>query len=141
MGVRILSDGDNAVLYCSTEMKAFGPVFSRSDMGSEEHDAQGFCYDAETNVERFLDWLQVDPRPLFNSGELFDKYNEWLRLTYFSKFDLDHDASVPDDLTTAAYERMAEHPIASDDMCDREEEFVQRILEDDHWYYQPKVQA
>ena len=50
MGVRILEDhtSGDAVLYCSTSMWAFGPIFENHD------EAQGF-----------LDWLRpVDPRTL-----------------------------------------------------------------------------
>ena len=65
MGVRIIESNramDNyAVLYCSTSMWAFGPVFHEG-------------YD---EAQAFLDWLGVDPRGLSES-ELQEKYREFL---------------------------------------------------------------
>lgn len=60
MGCRILSGEDGAVLYCSTTMVAFGPVFE-----SEDH------------AEDFIKWLGDDPRH-YTQAELADKYTLWL---------------------------------------------------------------
>lgn len=69
MGVRILSDEDNAVLYCSTSDWAFGPVFYCED----EHDAH-------ERAEAFLRWLDkeknLDPR-YPHSSQLESLYSEW----------------------------------------------------------------
>ena len=62
MGVRILEGEHNAVLYCSTSMWAFGPLFEDA---------------AEAQI--FLDWLMVDPRGL-TDGELEAKYSEFLAI-------------------------------------------------------------
>jgi len=60
MGVRILEATDgHKVLYCSTTMTAFGPVFYEKD-----------------EVEDFLEWLKVDPREL-GQRHLDDKVHEW----------------------------------------------------------------
>lgn len=66
MGVRIIQadgegDSQGAVLYCSTTMWAFGPVFEDAD-----------------EAEKFLDWLVTDPRSL-SDGEMETKYGEFLR--------------------------------------------------------------
>lgn len=47
MGVRILSDGDNAVLYCSTSDWSFGPVFGPDD-----------DRDAAERALAFLKWME-----------------------------------------------------------------------------------
>lgn len=49
MSVRILYDADRdyAVMYCSTSMWAFGPIFSSEDEG-----------DAQQRAEAFLEWLE-----------------------------------------------------------------------------------
>lgn len=64
MGVRIIQGEDpwdGAVLYCSTSMWAFGPVFENKDAAM-----------------LFLDWLGlVDPRTL-SDNELELKHIEWL---------------------------------------------------------------
>lgn len=64
MGVRILQgDGtyDGAVLYCSTTMWAFGPVFEDREQ-----------------AQAFLDWLDpTDPRRL-SDAELEAKYGDFL---------------------------------------------------------------
>lgn len=63
MGVRIIEgnkDYDGAVLYCSTSMWAFGPVFENGDAAQE-----------------FLDWLKEDPRRL-SQRELEMEYHDWL---------------------------------------------------------------
>ena len=66
MGVRIIQgklDGDSrgyAVLYCSTSMWAFGPVF-----------------EDEFQAQEFLDWLPDDPRG-YNDALLESKYVEFL---------------------------------------------------------------
>lgn len=51
MSVRVLYDDaeDSAVLYCSTSMWAFGPLFT----GEDDRDGQ-------TRAEAFLEWLQAD---------------------------------------------------------------------------------
>lgn len=60
MGVRILETENNAVLYCSTSMWAFGPLFEDAD-----------------EAQAFLDWLGADPR-LLADGHLAEKYSEFL---------------------------------------------------------------
>jgi hypothetical protein len=63
MGVRIMQGDqpyDGAVLYCSTSMWAFGPVFEDEDKAQE-----------------FLDWLEVDPRKL-DQSQLQSKYHDFL---------------------------------------------------------------
>lgn len=60
MGCRVLDGGDDgAVLYDSTSMVAFGPVFR-----SAEH------------AEDFLEWLAYDPRRL-TMAELGERFGEW----------------------------------------------------------------
>jgi hypothetical protein len=68
MGVRIVEDvgADMAVLYCSTSMWAFGPVFEDSEQ-----------------AEDFLDWLPMDARTLSNS-ELEAKHDEWRKTSFTS---------------------------------------------------------
>jgi hypothetical protein len=76
MGVRILGDEKNAVLYCSTTDWAFGPVFYPSD-----------THYADERIESFLRWFKKnssvgplyydDPRQLTDS-ELEGKYSTWL---------------------------------------------------------------
>lgn len=60
MGCRILSGDEGAVLFCSTSMTAFGPVFESGD-----------------HAEDFVKWLGDDPRHL-TDRELADKYVCWL---------------------------------------------------------------
>jgi len=60
MAVRIIEGTDGyKVLYCSTTMQAFGPVFYDDD-----------------DVEDFLEWLPQDAR-LYNQGDLDFKVYEW----------------------------------------------------------------
>lgn len=67
MGCRILigheqgDDRDKAVLFCSTSMWAFGPVF-----------------ESEEQAERFLKWCPVDPRK-YTKGELMPRWAEFIR--------------------------------------------------------------
>jgi len=66
MGVRILSQGDKACMYCSTTDWAFGPIFDSTDK----------C-DAVDRVCLFLEFLgRVDPRSLSEAG-LQAQYNIW----------------------------------------------------------------
>lgn len=63
MGVRIMTganESDGAVLYCSTSMWAFGPIFE----------------DAES-AQAFLEWLGTDPR-LLTDSQLERKHSEWM---------------------------------------------------------------
>jgi len=63
MGVRIIEDRHSgaAVLYCSSSMWAFGPVFENED-----------------EALRFLRWLLVDPRgPEFTDSVLERKVTEF----------------------------------------------------------------
>jgi hypothetical protein len=60
MGVRIISDDNGAVIYCSTSMRAFGPVF-------QDHD----------EAQKFLEWLPSDAR-LLTQNELSHKYSDFL---------------------------------------------------------------
>lgn len=66
MGVRIISNGSCAVLYCSTSDWAFGPIFY------EDEDIT-----AEERAEKFLEWLPQDAR-LYDDHDLQFKYTEWL---------------------------------------------------------------
>jgi len=60
MAVRIIDGTDGyKVLYCSTTMTAFGPIFYEED-----------------DVEDFLEWLPQDAR-LYTQGELDFKVYEW----------------------------------------------------------------
>ena len=67
MGCRILigheqgDDHDKAVLFCSTSMWAFGPVF-----------------ESEEQAERFLKFCPVDPRK-YTNGELVMMWSEFLK--------------------------------------------------------------
>ncbi len=56
MSVRILYDADReyAVLYCSTSMWAFGPVFTHEPT-TDEHERM----DAQDLAQSFLDWLET----------------------------------------------------------------------------------
>jgi hypothetical protein len=65
MGVHILGQAEQAVMYCSTSDWAFGPVFS----------ADGF-HDAADRAEAFLRWLVVDARTLSDNA-LDDRYRAW----------------------------------------------------------------
>lgn len=65
MGVRVLASDSKAVLYCSTSMWAFGPVFYATDDKS-----------AEESAREFLTWLRVDPR-LLPDRELEERYWTW----------------------------------------------------------------
>ena len=64
MGVRVIRGEDYAVIYCSTSMTAFGPVFADGDEADE-----------------FLTWLDetthTDAR-LFSDSELHNKYCDYL---------------------------------------------------------------
>lgn len=66
MGTRILGDYKQAVMYCSTDGWAFGPVFS----DDEDHDA-------DERANAFMRWLKTDAR-VFTDTELSKKYSEWL---------------------------------------------------------------
>ena len=68
MGCRTISShmGSVAVMYCSTTMWAFGPVFGDTDVHS-----------ADERIEAFMRWLVVDPRSL-DDMQLSSKYNDWL---------------------------------------------------------------
>jgi hypothetical protein len=68
MGVRILDGEDGAVLYCSTTMWAFGPVFQ----DDKNHSAGELA-------DEFVAWLNIDARKLTDK-ELADKYSEFLSL-------------------------------------------------------------
>ena len=54
MGVRIISSGSSACLYCSTSEIAFGPVFHEDKLG----------HDAESRLELFCEFLKQDARKL-----------------------------------------------------------------------------
>ena len=67
MGCRIitgtLDDGktETAVMYCSTTMWAFGPVFENYEQALD-----------------FINWLSGDPRS-YDSAHLEGHYEEWLK--------------------------------------------------------------
>lgn len=86
MSLQILSDGDNAVMFCNTSDWAFGPVFS----GDDHRDAQGCALDfikwldsRILNFERhelpglFSSRMRLDARVLTEKG-LQDAYSAWL---------------------------------------------------------------
>ena len=71
MGVHILTDGQDAVMYCSTSGWAFGPVF---DSHSE--------YNAEERIDLFLEWMKqfgLDVR-VYTDSELSAKHGEFLKV-------------------------------------------------------------
>ena len=59
MGVRIITgtfdDGEQAcaVLYCSTTMTAFGPIFQADTEDEASDDAQSFCEFLEADARKF----------------------------------------------------------------------------------------
>ena len=65
MGVRIITDGSQAVMYCSTTDWAFGPVI----MGDKEHDAV-------ERAELFIQWLPQDARQ-YTDSELEGKWTDF----------------------------------------------------------------
>ncbi len=132
MGVRILTDGDNAVLYCSTSDWAFGPVFSADTHGR----------DAAYMAQRFLDWLAPDPREI-GDELLANKYVQFLDWSenHFTKKDYDEGLETPLCLKSRAYDLMAEEPIDTDDYRDREWEYIESILEDEPWEIKQKEVA
>jgi hypothetical protein len=77
MGVRIIEDKDTdmAVLYCSTSLWAFGPIFAGRDEAQE-----------------FLDWLESDPRRL-SDRELDAKCGEFFRWKSEMQINDDPDAA------------------------------------------------
>lgn len=85
MGTRILFDGDNAVLYCSTSDWAFGPVFSKNDDQDALERAENFLkwvqdrlgiYDWEKLPPMFTQTVRLDVRVLTPQG-LQKAYSEW----------------------------------------------------------------
>ena len=85
MAVRIISDGDQAVLYCTSSMWAFGPVFGTGDNMDEDPSdrALRFCKWLKENGGRFerhpvgIVGYRNDPRELTDRG-LDVAYCEWL---------------------------------------------------------------
>ena len=75
MGVRILSDGENAILYCSTSDWAFGPLFgtdSEDDRTAQER-AEAFCRWIDHHYYQFDRYPNIggerpDPRGLTEDG-------------------------------------------------------------------------
>lgn len=59
MSIGTIMDTNYQVMYCTTTMTAFGPVFDISE-----------------DVEAFCEWLEVDPRSI-TSRELAAKVCEW----------------------------------------------------------------
>lgn len=59
MSVRIITDGDNSVIYDSVTMTAFGPVFNRDE-----------------DPDEFLEWLPNDARS-YNGQELWILVGDW----------------------------------------------------------------
>lgn len=86
MGTRILFDGDNAVLYCSSSDWAFGPVFSKTEDQDALERAENFLKWLEPQLGRF-EWqplppmftqkTKLDVRVLTEAG-LQKAYSEWL---------------------------------------------------------------
>lgn len=75
MGLRILVDKDEsmAVLYCSTSMCTFGPVFHESEYFLDEF---GLKLTAREIAQAFIDWLPEDARryPLVELSDLWVKF-------------------------------------------------------------------
>lgn len=67
MGVRIMHNDEEAIMYCSSTDWAFGPLFS--DDGN---------HSAVERAESFLRWLGKgrDPRQ-YTDAELESKYTDW----------------------------------------------------------------
>lgn len=61
MSVRIITDGDNSVIYDSVTMTAFGPVFGRDEDPND-----------------FLEWLPKDARS-YSANELWNLYGDWIK--------------------------------------------------------------
>jgi hypothetical protein len=61
MGLKIITEDDYQVMFCSITMQAFGPVHIMGD----------------NDLQDFVDWLPVDPRRLDDS-ELNKKYYQWI---------------------------------------------------------------
>lgn len=59
MSIRIISDGDNSVIYDSVTETAFGPVFGRDEDPND-----------------FLEWLEKDAR-LYTDKELWSLVGDW----------------------------------------------------------------
>lgn len=78
MGCRILYDAkhDQACLYCSTTMTAFGPIFSALE--SEQDSGVTVLQSAHEAAEVFCRWLDNDPRK-YTHMELMDLYVKWYR--------------------------------------------------------------
>ena len=61
MGVEVLAlEQGDAVLWCNTTNRAFGPLLDGVQDGDE-----------------FIDWLEDDPRVIDNRGDLGKRYLEW----------------------------------------------------------------
>ena len=71
MGVRIIEDKEErmAVLYCSTTMWTFGPVFYENDSGDKSAGEMALA---------FVRWLPLDAR-CYTQGKLRDEHNKWGR--------------------------------------------------------------
>ena len=90
MGLRILSDGDNAVMYCSTSDWAFGPVFGPDEDGTDPQerilrfwkwlDSRLFTFEITQLPPMFIQRMRLDARCLTEKG-LQDAYGAWLAST------------------------------------------------------------
>lgn len=145
MGLRILTDGDNAVLFCPTSDWAFGPVFS----GSDSQD-----YSAEDQARRFIEWFgrhghrliakditgrYNDPRSA-TEAELVAAYNEWFnKPAYFSEGDFAHDwTDTPEELVALAQQKLAEDGVPHDDFDLRQDDVIRSILAEGDWLIDEK---
>jgi hypothetical protein len=90
MGLRILTDGDNAVMYCSTSDWSLGPVFGQGEDGTDPQerilrfwkwlDSRLFTFEVVNLPPMFTQRLRLDARSLTEKG-LQDAYSAWLGST------------------------------------------------------------
>lgn len=133
MGVHILSDGENAVLYCSSSDWAFGPVFGP---GYDAQDKE--VRDCKAQCERFLRW--IDGKGLrvraLHENQLADEYGKFNQESpnYYDKADLQEGLDVPDCLKSEAAMRIATGRYPND-LGDEPElnDVVADILDEDIW--------
>lgn len=71
MGVRTITNGEEAAIYCSTTGTAFGPIFTLPESAESKYD------DLAAYVDGFLEWLDADARLINRKGELETKAIEF----------------------------------------------------------------
>lgn len=129
MSVRILTDGENAALYCSTSEWAFGPVFSEDGKR-----------DAQQVAERFLRWLPSDAREYLDNAltDAYIRFLDWNERHYTFEDWSELGLAAPDCLISEAMDLMSEDCIHKDDFPDRESDYIIRILDKGPWMIQAK---